>query len=332
MATYAESFAAGIPTGFATAGAEGSAAAPTVTHDAATPAADLAQTVNARSFWDISSWPLVSHGTFTADVELTADPGGVQRVGLWIVFPGAQRRWLLRYTSGAYSVELFDTSSTYVNLRTGSQTTVTGGSSVDPAAWSVGSRRTLTVKFQTADSTKANVQLSVDGQIVLTEALPQALASALTGGARFGVYLHSSSVKVRSVTMDDALPSLPDVGRAGRSDVRGTVLLGTVDEPRRAPGAAVGVVARYGTLGSTLNIHYGGKGSVSGLITAEGFPKIAQVRLLDRATSILIAETRSAADGSYRFDRVRTDLEMVVVAYDPLRIWAALIADAVYAA
>lgn len=62
--------------------------------------------------------------------------------------------------------------------------------------------------------------------------------------------------------------------------------------------------------------HFRGAGYVAGTVTVEGAAASRPVRLYDRVSGTLVAETRSAADGSYRFDGVAAEREFLVLAHD----------------
>jgi hypothetical protein len=70
-----------------------------------------------------------------------------------------------------------------------------------------------------------------------------------------------------------------------------------------------------GVVGSVMNPSHPGT-YISGHITEDGLPSIKRLRLYDKDTGQLIAETFSAADGSYRFDEVSTDNKYYIVAFD----------------
>lgn len=61
---------------------------------------------------------------------------------------------------------------------------------------------------------------------------------------------------------------------------------------------------------------YFGMASISGVVTENGLPVVRYVRLFDKVSGTLVRVTRSAADGSYRFNRVKADHEWFVVSHD----------------
>ncbi|MEW6487661.1 MAG: hypothetical protein AB1578_07075 [Thermodesulfobacteriota bacterium] len=81
-----------------------------------------------------------------------------------------------------------------------------------------------------------------------------------------------------------------------------------------------------------LKVPRSGPGYVAGTVTVEGVPASRPVRLYDRASGELVAETRSAAgDGSYRFNGVAVGREYLVMAYDDTNIHNAAPADRIEA-
>lgn len=70
-----------------------------------------------------------------------------------------------------------------------------------------------------------------------------------------------------------------------------------------------------GAFGSTMNPPNAGT-YISGHITEDGLPAIKRLRLYDKETGQLIAQTYSLADGSYRFDDVSVNNTYYIVAFD----------------
>lgn len=78
---------------------------------------------------------------------------------------------------------------------------------------------------------------------------------------------------------------------------------------------------------SWKNIYQGGAGTVQGTVTIENIPGARQVRLFDKRSGLLIAETWSTPTGHYEFNNVATDREYFVVAHDHLRVYNAVVQD-----
>lgn len=74
-------------------------------------------------------------------------------------------------------------------------------------------------------------------------------------------------------------------------------------------------------------IYFNGKSVISGVITVEDVPASRRVRLYLRDSGILMAETWSAADGSYSFSNVDGAYEYFVVAHDHTRTFNAVVQD-----
>lgn len=82
------------------------------------------------------------------------------------------------------------------------------------------------------------------------------------------------------------------------------------------------------------NIHFGGAGLIIGSVKEKAAQSgtlnralVRRVQLFSAQTNLLVAETWSAADGSYRFDHLDPDQRFTVVAHDHERHYRAVIAD-----
>ena len=74
-----------------------------------------------------------------------------------------------------------------------------------------------------------------------------------------------------------------------------------------------------------------GRASIAGVVTINGLPSVRRVRLYDKPSGALLTATLSAADGSYRFDRLREGHEYFVVADDYQRSYNAVVQDLIIA-
>lgn len=70
-----------------------------------------------------------------------------------------------------------------------------------------------------------------------------------------------------------------------------------------------------------------GYGCITGTVRIEGDPAARKVRLFDALTALVLAETWSAADGTYRFDFLDPERDYFVLAHDHVRQFNAVIAD-----
>lgn len=77
---------------------------------------------------------------------------------------------------------------------------------------------------------------------------------------------------------------------------------------------------------------YGGFGSISDSVDAEGTAVSRKVVLLDRINQRPIRSTWSASDGSYSFNYLRKDVEYIVYAIDYTNTYNIAIKDRVRAA
>lgn len=82
------------------------------------------------------------------------------------------------------------------------------------------------------------------------------------------------------------------------------------------------------------NIHFGGAGVIAGSVKEKApqsgnsnRPLVRRVQLFSTQTNLLVAETWSAPDGSYRFELLDPDQCFTVVAHDHERHYRAVIAD-----
>jgi hypothetical protein len=76
------------------------------------------------------------------------------------------------------------------------------------------------------------------------------------------------------------------------------------------------------------NIHAGtAAGMVSGTTTINNVPGARLVRLFNKKTAILIAQTWSATDGSYSFTGLDPSAEYFALAHDHLRTYNAVVQD-----
>lgn len=78
---------------------------------------------------------------------------------------------------------------------------------------------------------------------------------------------------------------------------------------------------------SWKNISQGGAGTIQGTVTIENIPGARQVRLFDKRSGLVVAETWSSPTGHYEFNNVATDREYFVVAHDHLRVYNAVVQD-----
>lgn len=75
------------------------------------------------------------------------------------------------------------------------------------------------------------------------------------------------------------------------------------------------------------NIYQGGAGTIQGTVTIENIPGARQVRLFDKRSGLVVAETWSSPTGHYEFNNVAADREYFVVAHDHLRVYNAVVQD-----
>ena len=99
--------------------------------------------------------------------------------------------------------------------------------------------------------------------------------------------------------------------------------------PRQVVGGGRSGPARGRAIGAPLGTArvYRGTGYIDGVVTVDGQPASRPVRVYDRETGVLVAETTSAADGTYQVDGLAGDREYIVVAIDTARVHNAVVQD-----
>ena len=82
------------------------------------------------------------------------------------------------------------------------------------------------------------------------------------------------------------------------------------------------------------DIHFGGNGVIAGTVKEKATPSkplnqalVRRVQLISAQTNLLVAETWSSPDGSYRFERIDARQRYAVVSFDHERRYRAVIAD-----
>lgn len=78
---------------------------------------------------------------------------------------------------------------------------------------------------------------------------------------------------------------------------------------------------------SWKNIYQGGNGTIQGTTTIENIPGSRQVRLYDKRSGLLVAETWSSPTGHYEFNNIDSSKEYFVVAHDHRRVYNGVIQD-----
>jgi hypothetical protein len=79
------------------------------------------------------------------------------------------------------------------------------------------------------------------------------------------------------------------------------------------------------------DIHFGGNGVIAGTVKEKATPLnvalVRRVQLISTHTNLLVAETWSESDGSYRFEQIDARQRYAVVSFDHERHYRAVIAD-----
>ncbi len=95
----------------------------------------------------------------------------------------------------------------------------------------------------------------------------------------------------------------------------------------RALGALSANVVDVGRARVQLSAGFMGFGSIEGVVTVNNVPASKQVRLYDKASGALVAQTQSAASGGYAFTGIDAAREYFVVSHDNACQYNAVVSD-----
>lgn len=311
---FNETFATGIPAGFAAAGGSGSL---TATWNATAQAADLVFS-QASALWQITAATQSSDFWFEMDVEIIASPTSTPRFGFWLWDGvGALEGHALIVWEGVWDC----------SARTSSGVTVE--SEARPSAWwaSVGTRKTLRVDLKRGAQGVWAILLQLDGEPIGAY-LRRYYASVLPCIFGWGITLrlHRAAGGTPSALVDAPLLRC----RAGRSAVARRILV---------PEHAAALKPRHRglrLLTGTRNHYYQGRHRIRGTVKEKGLqadvPVSRRVLLIDERTWFVVrAAWSDAATGAYAFERINPDIRYVVMAFDHNGNYRAVVADNLHA-
>ena len=86
-------------------------------------------------------------------------------------------------------------------------------------------------------------------------------------------------------------------------------------------------VVDVGQVRVRLSAGFAGLGSIEGVVTVNAVPAAKQVRLFDKATGAMVAQTQSGANGEYAFTGIDSAREYFVVSHDNARQYNAVVSD-----
>lgn len=138
-----------------------------------------------------------------------------------------------------------------------------------------------------------------------------------------GVSRHTSSAGFTPPMADDySYASMPNVSR---------VVFPHFHSPQNTasqlPGSPPSVTASVQAL--RRDIYFGGAGRVAGVTTVNGVAASKRVWLQEKASKLVIAQTWSAANGTYEFNNVDPEREYVVFSDDHTKVYNAVVSDRV---
>ena len=358
-----ETFANGIPAGFADTTIGNSAVALTVTYNAAQQAVDLVTGVADRG-WNIASANRSDDFWFEADLELIADALGTRYIGLWL----QDSTFATPYYSAGYYIWHNSTSWGADQINNNKVAEFTGARYINQASlFNIGDRKTVRIDWKITERIPGVV--SVNG-IVVGFVYFNGRSSL-----RPGVYLDNCSVRVHSVAgnigavntysslvaASSSATNLSALYTAfkfnGETTVKETMLPNNYsafvlggDTNSHTIAGATGYSNSYASfllggantgrsgkvrgegLNSTLprkDTLFSGSGLISGTVTCTGVPSSRKVRLFDKQTARLVREVWSDDSGYYEFKDMILTKDYLVVSHDYTRVYNAVADDKV---
>lgn len=313
--TLDETFAAGIPPGFAA-----SVAGVTVVHDAASEAVDLSFPAT-QSYWRIDAVPAESDFWFEFDAELVSRWFSAWHFGFWL--PGT-------VGSGGYRYSVIgDPSSTWSGATWGSagggQDSNQRASDAVETGLAPGMRRTFRIDARVFPGQNATlIRVSADGQERCRFYYPGDTLfgpTLLPGIFGYGMTMRVHSVKGGSGSVWSDMPS--EFGARGLPNA--LLALGRYQPPARPVHRALArLVSRHHSV-------FSGPGKIAGTVKEKGTPNAPVARkvvLLDQATHAVVADTFSdPLTGAYEFEQLSMLRKYVALSYDHEGDFRAVIAD-----
>lgn len=327
-----ETFATGIPGGFATLRSQ--SGTPTATYNATYGAVDLSNGAAAQSMWDITSSPLSVSGEMEAELEFVADLSGasnIRHAGLWVVAGNAA-------VSNGFRASHYISTPSNLNTNDWAVIAWTGGASWAGNAPSIhdtarettipflalGDRRILNMRWDmtpdSAGKTKLTAEFRVDGKLVSYGV--QSFASL-----RPGIFFYQCTVRLHSIKVWDA-PQLPLGLLSNRGFATALGKRTCAPAEQLIPGSRVVNLAR-GLMVGQRNAYFGGAGRIAGTVkVTPNTPVHRRIRLFDEKTGLLVREAWSdEVTGAYSFDYVDMTRSYTVIGFDYTLNYRAVIAD-----
>jgi hypothetical protein len=310
-----ETFATGIPSGFATA--VESSGTFTATYNATAQAVDLAKD-NFNGGWRFDGVSASSQIDVAFDVEAldVSSAGAGTFFGIYLGEPGGSGSGALI----AYSRIVADGNSGAGLANSDSSWGFGAGIDTESVGrpiftFTVGQRKLI--KFRSnLDGGDRVVEFVIDGQPYYRTFRA---VGAFAGNVRPTLFLRSGSIRLHSVVVRDDAAVITEPLKYGR------VTGGPQRYLTSAPiSQLAGVIARSVV---RKNVYQGGAGLIQGIVDVENVPASRKVRLYDRATGVFVAETTSSVTGNYEFRDIDETREYFAVSHDHFRIYNAVISD-----
>lgn len=314
-----ETFASGIPGGFATARAQ--AGALTATYNAGAAAVDLSNATAGQNIWDITSVALAAAGETEIDLEFVSNAAGTLAFGgIWAVASAAvvSNGFSFAHNSTNYEAKSWTGATSWAGNSAADNFAQAGAFAFATA----GDRRTFNLRWDMSagvGGTHAAAEFRIDGNLILRSLVPYT-------SLRPGVCLYQSTVRLHSIKVWDA-------PQASISQISGHGLSAPVSRRVLAPPqvAAGKPGGRTFPLRSKSDIYFGGTGRIQGTVKEKGTPDHAlsrRVFLHDEKTKLLVADQWSnASTGAYSFEQVSMMRTYTVISYDYAGTYRAVVAD-----
>lgn len=305
---FDETFASGIPAGFATNGGAGGI---TATWNPTAEAVDLVFT-SALNFWKITAAEQASDFWFEMDVEIVAATA-LPFFGFWLLATGTYEGHRL----AVYERNLY---LAYRNSSGASDEEILCGT----ATWAtVGSRKTLRLDVKLSAEGFWDYRFSVDGTAVW--------AGARVRHSSFLPCVFGYGTTLRLHRAAGGLPSALDDAPALAQRMLPVAIAKRI---LVADHAAALVFKHRGLklLAGTRNHYHHGEARITGTVKEKGVavevPVKRRVLLFDERANVVVRETWSdAATGAYVFEYLNPAIRYLVIAYDHQQNFRATVAD-----
>jgi hypothetical protein len=308
VASFVETFAAAPAASFAAL----SSLSGTAVHEPATESMAIDVPNGVQQIWRILQAGLATEFTFEMDVELLVDYFNQKHFGIWLVDNTSGRNMQepgFRISSYVpYNIDVRDWSSSANAERPSISAPSVPTTGV--VTWKIGAKKIGTswlYRLQVGGITFFDkVHVSVYGEHV--QLMP-------------AIFVYGCKIRVHEVRWSD-LTTFPSIANRSENFLAFRRPLHSLE---LLTGAPRNVSQRAGS--GRRNIYQGGSGTIQGTVTIENIPGARQVRLFDKRSGLLIAETWSTPTGHYKFNNVDADREYFVVAHDHLRVYNAVVQD-----